>query len=80
MSKKGFAKVSKKVQQEGLRNGMLALTVGLLEQRFGPLEPELSQPLGKLTTDQLQALSKQLLSLSSKDDLKAWLDKERVQS
>jgi len=65
-------------KEEGLQEGMLVLTTSLLEQRFGPLELELSQPLGKLTTDQLQALSKRLLSLSSKDDLKMWLEKERL--
>ena len=64
----------RKGKQEGLQEGMLVLTINLLEQRFGSLEPELSQPLENLTSDQLQALSKQLLSLSSKDDLRAWLE------
>ncbi len=76
--RKGEQKGLRKGKQEGLREGeqkgMLVMTTNLLEQRFGPLEPELSQPLETLTTDQLQALSKRLLSLSSKDDLKTWLE------
>ena len=62
-------------KQEGLREGMHVLTISLLEQRFGSLEPDLLQPLENLNIDQLQALSKQLLSLSSKGDLKTWLER-----
>lgn len=47
------------------QEGVFTFALSLLDQRFGPLEPELSPQLEKLTTDRLQALSK--------DDLKTWL-------
>ncbi len=78
--REGEQKGLREGEQKGLREGMLTFAVSLLEQRFGPLEPELSQPLETFNIEQLQALSKQMLSLSSKDDLKAWLDKQRLQS
>ena len=61
--------------KEGLREGMLSMSLTLLEQRLGQLEPELQQQLEQLSTAQLQKLGKQLLSLPDKPALTAWLQK-----
>lgn len=60
-------------KQEGLREGMLTLLSGQLEQRLGTIEPELKQRLEQLNPQQLQELGNRLFSLTSQVDLKVWL-------
>jgi len=62
-------------KEEGKQEGMLTLTVTLLEQRFGKVGPELRQQLEALKAGQLQESGKRLLSLASWEELTNWLQK-----
>lgn len=45
----------------------------LLERKFGPLAPDLSRSLQKLSSEELEALTLAILDLQSLDDFRLWL-------
>lgn len=58
---------------EGKQEGFLEIIFAQIEQKFGTLEPELTQQISTLSTEQLIELAKQMFSLSTKTDLVKWL-------
>ena len=59
--------------QQGLQQGSATIVLSLLRSRFGRLSAPMAAQLRTLSAEQLERLSKVLLSFTSEKDLRAWL-------
>jgi predicted transposase/invertase (TIGR01784 family) len=67
-------KGEEKGEQKGEQKGVLLLCLSLLDERFGEIDSSIISRVKVLNKNQLEALGRKLLSISSIDDLVTWLD------
>lgn len=75
--RRGIAKGIEQGKEIGLKEGELRLIFRLLNQLIGTLSPATKKQIKNLSLPQLERLSDALLQFSSKDDLLAWLKKQK---
>jgi predicted transposase YdaD len=61
------------ILQKGQQQEALTFCMSLLEERFGNLDASIIEQVQVLNKEQLEALGKKLLSISSIADLVSWL-------
>ena len=75
--RRGIAKGIEQGKEIGLKEGELRLIFRQLNQLIGTLSPATKKQIKNLSLPQLERLSDALLQFSSKDDLLAWLSKQK---
>jgi hypothetical protein len=61
------------ILQKGQQQEALTFCMSLLEERFGNIDASIIEQVQVLNKEQLEALGRKLLKISSIDDLVSWL-------
>ncbi len=71
-----YQDILQKGQQQGKQQEALTFCMSLLDERFGELDSSIIERVQVLNKEQLEALGRALLRISSIPDLVAWLDQQ----
>jgi predicted transposase YdaD len=73
----GLARGRKQGRKQGRVEGALMVVKGLLNEKFGKLEPELEHRLTKITVEELTALLTASNKFETSQELLGWLDNSK---
>jgi len=68
--------IYQEIFQKGEQQATLRFCLSLLDERFGELDSSIIEQVQVLNKEQLEALGRAMLKISSLPDLEAWLDQQ----
>ncbi|MDJ0618879.1 MAG: DUF4351 domain-containing protein [Calothrix sp. MO_192.B10] len=71
-----YQDILQKGQQQGKQEEALTFCISLLNERFGKIDSSIIQRVEVLNKEQLEALGRAILKISSMNDLLAWLNQQ----